>query len=132
VGAVGGPITSNLDGRIAVVYNHSDGYMWNDLNNTPASGTNSEALRISLLYKPTSATCRRSTATSVRSRRAPRIRRHRRCAPRPRRSPAVASTSTAMGRPRASGPANGAAPRTCRSSIRSTCCAPTTRWVASP
>ncbi|MBV8684600.1 MAG: TonB-dependent receptor plug domain-containing protein, partial [Caulobacteraceae bacterium] len=40
VGAVGGPITSNLDGRIAVVYNHSDGYMWNDLNNTPASGTN--------------------------------------------------------------------------------------------
>ena len=53
VGAVGGPITSNLDGRIAVVYNHSDGYMWNELNNTPASGTNNEAIRLSLLYKPT-------------------------------------------------------------------------------
>jgi iron complex outermembrane receptor protein len=53
VAAVGGPITSNLDGRIAVVYNHSDGYMWNNLTDSPASGTNNEALRIQLLYKPT-------------------------------------------------------------------------------
>jgi iron complex outermembrane receptor protein len=53
VAAVGGPITSNLDGRIAVVYNHSDGYMFNNLTDGPASGTNNEALRIQLLYKPT-------------------------------------------------------------------------------
>jgi iron complex outermembrane recepter protein len=53
VGAVGGPITSNLDARVAVAYNHSDGYMWNELTNNPASGTNNEALRIQLLYKPT-------------------------------------------------------------------------------
>lgn len=51
--AVGGPITQNLDGRIAVVVNHSDGFMTNTLNNTSVSGTDNEALRLQLLYKPT-------------------------------------------------------------------------------
>ena len=52
-GAVGGPLTDNLDARIAAVYNHSDGYMHNTLTNGPASGSDNEALRLQLLYKPT-------------------------------------------------------------------------------
>lgn len=51
-GAIGGPITDNLEGRIAGVYNHSDGFMHNTLSDGPASGNDSEAARLQLLYKP--------------------------------------------------------------------------------
>jgi len=51
--AVGGPITDDLSGRIAVVLNHSDGYFHNDLNGTSVNGTDNQALRLQLLYKPT-------------------------------------------------------------------------------
>lgn len=52
-GAVGGPITGNLDGRVSFVVNESDGYMHNDLSNEPASGSNNQAVRLRLLYHPT-------------------------------------------------------------------------------
>jgi len=52
-GGVGGPITSDLDGRISAVYNYSDGYMHNEFTGGQASGTNNGALRLQLLYKPT-------------------------------------------------------------------------------
>ena len=52
-GGVGGPITSNLDGRVSAVYNYSDGYMHNELTGNQASGTNNGAVRLQLLYKPT-------------------------------------------------------------------------------
>jgi len=51
-GAVGGPLLDGLDGRIAAVINHSDGYMHNDLTGNPASGTDNEAVRLQLLYRP--------------------------------------------------------------------------------
>ncbi len=51
-GGVGGPINDQLDFRIAGVFNHSDGFMHNTLNGEPASGSNSEAVRLQLLYKP--------------------------------------------------------------------------------
>lgn len=51
--AVGGPIVDHLDGRISLVYNHSDGYMHNLLNGEPASGANNGAARLQLLWKPT-------------------------------------------------------------------------------
>ncbi|NKJ44905.1 MULTISPECIES: TonB-dependent receptor [unclassified Novosphingobium] len=52
-GAVGGPIADNLSARIAVVYNHSDGFMQNDFYGISANGTNSKAVRAQLLWKPT-------------------------------------------------------------------------------
>lgn len=52
-GAVGGPVTNDLSVRLAGVHNHSDGFMHNTLTNGPASGSDSEALRLQLLYKPT-------------------------------------------------------------------------------
>ena len=51
-GAVGGPITDTLDARLAFVYNHSDGYMNNLLTGGAASGTDNEAARLQLLWKP--------------------------------------------------------------------------------
>lgn len=53
-GAVGGPITSTLDGRAAFVYNTSRGFVHNDLTGGPENGTNNWASRIMLLWKPTS------------------------------------------------------------------------------
>lgn len=52
-GAVGGPITSDLDGRIAAVVNHSDGYFNNALTGDHIDNVNNEAARLQLLYKPT-------------------------------------------------------------------------------
>ncbi len=52
-GAVGGAISSDLDFRLAGVLNHSDGFMHNTLTGDPASGSDNEALRLQLLYKPT-------------------------------------------------------------------------------
>jgi iron complex outermembrane receptor protein len=51
-GGVGGPITSNLDGRISAVYNYSDGYMHNEFYGDQVSGANNGAVRLQLLYKP--------------------------------------------------------------------------------
>jgi len=52
-GAVGGPITDKLDGRISFVVNESDGFMHNSLTDEPASGANNQAVRLQLLYRPT-------------------------------------------------------------------------------
>ncbi len=52
-GAVTGPITPDLDGRISAVYNHSDGYYHNALTNSNIDNVNNEAVRLQLLYKPT-------------------------------------------------------------------------------
>jgi iron complex outermembrane receptor protein len=52
-GAVGGPITHNLDGRIAFVVNESDGYVHNDLTGNSENGLNNYAIRTQLLWKPT-------------------------------------------------------------------------------
>jgi iron complex outermembrane receptor protein len=51
-GAVSGPITPNLAGRISAVYNHSDGYFRNALTGSPIDNVNNEAIRLQLLYKP--------------------------------------------------------------------------------
>jgi iron complex outermembrane receptor protein len=52
-GAVGGPLTSNLDGRIAFTVNESDGYMHNTLTGAHENGANNFAARGMLLYRPT-------------------------------------------------------------------------------
>lgn len=50
---VGGQIIDGLDGRIAFVVNHSDGFMKNLLTGNPASGTDNQSVRLQLQYKPT-------------------------------------------------------------------------------
>ena len=51
-GAVGGALTSNLDGRFAFDANHSDGYVHNLLTGDNENGANNYAARAMLLYKP--------------------------------------------------------------------------------
>ena len=52
-GAVGGPIASNLTGRVAAVVNHSDGYTKNAYTGgDPIDNINNESVRLQLLYKP--------------------------------------------------------------------------------
>ena len=53
-GAVGGPIAAGLDGRIAAVVNHSDGYVQNSLGGGPYDNVNNEAVRVQLQYEPDS------------------------------------------------------------------------------
>ena len=48
--ALGGPITSNLDGRIAVMDDYSDGYVHNTLDGRTENGENDYAARGQLLY----------------------------------------------------------------------------------
>jgi len=52
MGAVGGPIAPGLDGRIAAVINHSDGYTHNFLTGRPYDNVQNEAIRVQLQYKP--------------------------------------------------------------------------------
>jgi iron complex outermembrane receptor protein len=52
MGAMGGPIAPGLDGRIAVVVNHSDGYTHNFLTGDPYDNVNNEAVRLQLQYQP--------------------------------------------------------------------------------
>ena len=51
-GAIGGPIAPGLDGRIAVVVNHSDGYNHNFLTGQPYDNVQNEAVRLQLQYEP--------------------------------------------------------------------------------
>jgi iron complex outermembrane recepter protein len=51
-GAVGGPIAPGLDGRIAAVVNHSDGYTHNFLTGQPYDNVQNEAVRLQLQYEP--------------------------------------------------------------------------------
>ena len=52
-GAVGGPLAPGLDGRIAGVLNHSDGYVSNSLTGgSPYDNVNNEAVRLQLQYEP--------------------------------------------------------------------------------
>jgi iron complex outermembrane receptor protein len=53
-GAINGPISSNLDARLAFVQNYSQGYFHNDLTGGPENGANDWAARGQLLWKPTS------------------------------------------------------------------------------
>jgi iron complex outermembrane receptor protein len=50
--AVGGPIAPGLDGRIAAVVNHSDGYTQNTLTNSKYDNVQNEAIRLQLQYEP--------------------------------------------------------------------------------
>ena len=52
-GAVGGPIAPGLDGRFAAVFNHSDGYMFNELTGNHENGAKNFAGRLELKWKPT-------------------------------------------------------------------------------
>jgi iron complex outermembrane receptor protein len=52
MGAVGGPLAPGLDGRIAAVVNHSDGYTQNSLNGKPYDNVQNEAVRLQLQYAP--------------------------------------------------------------------------------
>jgi iron complex outermembrane receptor protein len=52
-GAVGGPLTPTLDGRIALSVNRSDGYMNNLLTGNKENGAGNYAARGMLLFKPT-------------------------------------------------------------------------------
>jgi iron complex outermembrane recepter protein len=52
-GAVGGPLIDTLEARVALVLNHSDGFMTNLLNGNSVSGTDNQAGRMQLLYTPT-------------------------------------------------------------------------------
>ncbi len=52
-GAMGGQIAPDLDGRIAILKNNSDGYMYNDLAHSYANGANNSAGRAMLQYQPT-------------------------------------------------------------------------------
>jgi iron complex outermembrane receptor protein len=52
MGAVGGPIAPGLDGRIAAVVNHSDGYTHNFLTGQPYDNVQNEAVRLQLQYEP--------------------------------------------------------------------------------
>jgi len=51
-GAVGGPLAPGLDGRIAAVVNHSDGYNHNFLTGQPYDNVQNEAIRLQLQYEP--------------------------------------------------------------------------------
>jgi iron complex outermembrane receptor protein len=51
-GAVGGPLTPDLDGRFAFVANTSQGYEKNFLTGKHENGANDYAIRAQLLYKP--------------------------------------------------------------------------------
>jgi iron complex outermembrane receptor protein len=51
-GAVGGPIAPILDARVAVLADHSDGYVNNFLTGNKENGTNDQAIRAQLLFKP--------------------------------------------------------------------------------
>jgi iron complex outermembrane receptor protein len=51
-GAVGGPITSTLDGRFATTWTKSDGYAHNLLTGGDENGANNVAVRGQLLWKP--------------------------------------------------------------------------------
>jgi iron complex outermembrane receptor protein len=51
-GAIGGPITSTIDGRFAFNANRSDGYMHNLLTGDNENGANNYAVRGMLLFKP--------------------------------------------------------------------------------
>jgi iron complex outermembrane receptor protein len=54
IGAVGGPIAPGLDGRIAAVWNYSNGYVQNYVagNGNPYDNVNNEAVRAQLQYEP--------------------------------------------------------------------------------
>jgi iron complex outermembrane recepter protein len=52
MGAVGGPIAPGLDGRIAAVVNHSDGYNHNFLTGQAYDNVQNEAVRLQLQYEP--------------------------------------------------------------------------------
>jgi iron complex outermembrane receptor protein len=52
-GAIGGPLSPTLDGRIAVVANHSDGYVNNFLTREKENGANDRSFRGQLLLKAT-------------------------------------------------------------------------------
>lgn len=54
VGAVGGPITDDLDFRVAFQTNNSEGYMHNLYNGQHDNGENNWASRVMLQWKPTS------------------------------------------------------------------------------
>ncbi len=50
--AISGPLTPNLDARLAVTKSGSDGYVHNDLTGQRENGANSGALRTQFLWKP--------------------------------------------------------------------------------
>ena len=52
-GGIGGPIAHDLDGRVAVVVNESDGDFHNALTGHHENGQNNVAARLQLLWKPT-------------------------------------------------------------------------------
>ena len=52
--AVGGPLATGLDGRVAFVKNNSSGFMHNDLTGNSENGTNNYAARVQLQAKPSS------------------------------------------------------------------------------
>src|SRR5580704_8297363 len=52
MGAVGGPIAPGLDGRVAAVVNHSDGYNHNFLTGQAYDNVQNEAVRLQLQYEP--------------------------------------------------------------------------------
>ena len=52
-GGIGGPIAHDLDGRVAVVVNESDGDFHNALTGNHENGQNNVAARLQLLWKPT-------------------------------------------------------------------------------
>lgn len=49
---VSGPLSDQLGARLAFVVNHSDGFMHNTLTGSSASGTDNQAVRLQLLYRP--------------------------------------------------------------------------------
>ena len=51
--AFGGPILPDLDGRVALSTNNSDGYMHNELTGHHENGVNNYGVRMQLLWKPT-------------------------------------------------------------------------------
>ncbi len=51
-GAISGPITDGLDGRIAFIHNYSEGYAYNTLLGEHENGANDYSVRGSLLAKP--------------------------------------------------------------------------------
>jgi iron complex outermembrane receptor protein len=51
-GAVGGPISPTLDGRIAAVYNYSQGYSHNLLTGNDENGADNYGVRLQLKWKP--------------------------------------------------------------------------------
>ncbi|MHB8531016.1 MAG: TonB-dependent receptor, partial [Caulobacteraceae bacterium] len=53
-GALSGPLSPTLDGRIAFVENHSRGYFHNDLTGGPENGYQNYGARVMLQWKPTS------------------------------------------------------------------------------